>query len=62
MRRRDQEFRVAIRACEGGFGHEIYTLAGEPQTVPADTETYASPDAAVVAGYEAMAAIRELHR
>ena len=62
MRRRDQEFRVAIRACEGRYGYQIYTVAGEPQTVPADTETYASPDEAVEAGYEAMAAIREPHR
>jgi hypothetical protein len=62
MRRRDQEFRVAIRAREGRYGYQIYTVAGEPETVPADTESYASPDEAARAGYEAVAAIREPRR
>jgi hypothetical protein len=62
MRRPAQEFRVAIRALEGRYGYQIYTVAGEPETIPADTESYASPDEAVQAGYEAMAAIRVLRR
>jgi hypothetical protein len=62
MQRRDQEFRVAIRACAGRYGYQIYTVAGEPQTIPAETKSYASPDEAVEAGYEAMATIREVSR
>jgi hypothetical protein len=33
MRRRGQEFRVAIGACDSRYGYEIYTVAGEPQTI-----------------------------
>jgi hypothetical protein len=62
MHRRDQELRVAIRACAGRYEYQIYTVAGEPETIPADTESFASPDEAAEAGYEAMAAIREVSR
>jgi hypothetical protein len=55
MRRLNQEFRIAIRAREG-------TVGGESETVPADIESYASPDEAVRAGYDAMATIRQLCR
>jgi hypothetical protein len=62
MGKPDQMFRVAIRARGGRFGYQIYTVAGEPETIPGDADSYASVDEAVEAGYEAVAAIQGLRR
>lgn len=57
MEARNLEFRVAIRARQGRYGFQIFTVAGEPQTFRDDSASYASPDEAAEAGYEAVAAI-----
>jgi hypothetical protein len=45
------EFRVAVRARDGGrFMYQIFTLAGEPRTFRSDSESCATPAEAARAG------------
>jgi hypothetical protein len=56
MPSRDQDFMVAIRACQGCYTYRIYTAPGEPGTISADTDSFSSPDGRARPGYEAIAA------
>jgi hypothetical protein len=52
------KFRVAVRACENGqYMYQLFTLAGEPRTLQSDDKSYDTPEAAVQAGYEALAVL-----
>jgi hypothetical protein len=56
--KRDRRFKVAVRAREGGrYNYEIFTVAAEPQTLQGEDKTYASPQEAERAGYEALAVL-----
>jgi hypothetical protein len=58
MNDRHIEFRVAVRARDGGrFMYQSFTLAGEPRTFRSDSESYATPAEAERAGYEAVAVL-----
>jgi predicted ATPase len=53
------QFRVAVRAREGGrYTYQIFTVAGEPRTFRSDSKSYATPDEAERAGYEAVAVLK----
>ena len=66
MNERDQRFRVAVRAQDGGsYSYQIFTMAGEPRTLQTDDQSYATPEDAERAGYEAVAVLnllRGVHR
>jgi len=48
-------YRVAVRASEGGrYTYQIFTVAGEPRTFLSDNASYASPEEAERAGYDAI--------
>jgi hypothetical protein len=52
----ESKFRVAVRARDGGkYIYQIFTVAGEPQTFQGDNKSYASPQQAEQAGYDAVA-------
>jgi hypothetical protein len=58
MHESDLKFRVAVRARDGGrYMYQIFTLAGEPRTFRSDNKSYASPQEAEKAGYEAVAVL-----
>jgi hypothetical protein len=55
---RHLKFRVAVQACENGqYSYQLFTLAGEPRTFQRDDKSYDTPQEAVQAGYEALAAL-----
>jgi|HubBroStandDraft_4_1064222.scaffolds.fasta_scaffold206192_1 hypothetical protein len=63
MNDRHIEFRVAVRARDGGrYMYQIFTLAGEPRTFRSDSESYATPAEAERAGYEAVAVLNRAPR
>ena len=54
-----KRFRVAVRARDGGkYMYQIFTVAAEPRTFRSDNESYATPDEAERAGYEAVAVLQ----
>jgi hypothetical protein len=53
---RDPKFQVAVRACDGRFTFEIFSVSGEPRTLQVGSQYYATPDDAERAGYAAIAA------
>jgi hypothetical protein len=58
MHESDLRFRVAVRARDGGrYVYQIFTVAGEPRTFRCDDKSYASPQEAEKAGYEAVAVL-----
>jgi predicted ATPase len=61
MNERNKKFRVAVRAQNGGnYNYQIFTVAGEPQTLQSDNQSYATPEDAERAGYEAVAVLNGL--
>jgi predicted ATPase len=51
------KFKVAVRAQRGRYAFQIFTVAGEPRTFQSNDRTYASPQEAEQAGYEAVAVL-----
>ena len=61
MNERDQRFRVAVRAQDGGsYSYQIFTMAGEPRTLQSNDQSYPTPEDAERAGYEAVAVLNGL--
>ena len=55
----NNQFRVAVRAQDSGrYTYQIFTVAGEPRTFRSDSKSYATPDEAERAGYEAVAVLK----
>jgi hypothetical protein len=58
MNEHDQRFRVAVRALDGGrYIYQIFVMGGEPRTIQSDNASYATPEDAEEAGYEALSAL-----
>jgi hypothetical protein len=54
-----KRFKVAVRARDSGrYMYQIFTVAGEPRTFRSDSKSYATPDEAERAGYEAVAVLK----
>lgn len=55
MNERGQKFRVAVRALDDGrYIYQIFTVGGEPRTIRSGNPSYATPEDAERAGYEAL--------
>jgi hypothetical protein len=55
-----RDLRVAVRArTNGGYTYQIFTMASEPKTLvsPKNDDSYASPEEAVQAGFQAVAVL-----
>jgi hypothetical protein len=55
MNERKQKCGVAVRALDDGrYTYQIFTVGGEPRTIQSSHPSYATPEDAERAGYEAL--------